>query len=112
MWKGSTIADGSLGLAAREEQKRWLFDGLQKSTADWRVVIGHHPVYSAGNHGVTEVLLSPSHTFCMRIFPVSDELDPKLRELGVPVYFAGHDHSHQVAFLAILCHFQVVSGDL
>lgn len=21
------------------------------------------------------------------------ELDPKLRELGVPVYFAGHDHS-------------------
>ncbi|CAK9077010.1 Purple acid phosphatase 7, partial [Durusdinium trenchii] len=84
IWKGSPIVDSKLGPGAREEQKQWLFSGLAESTADWRIVLGHHPVYSAGNHGVTEVLLS--------------ELDPKLRELGVPVYFAGHDHSKQVIY--------------
>lgn len=55
---------------------------LQASTAQWKVVIGHHPVYSAGSHGTTEDLLL--------------ELDPLLREFGVNMYFNGHDHNKQL----------------
>lgn len=84
VWKGGTLTEKHLGPQAREEQKQWLFQELANSQADWRVVLGHHTIYSAGMHGVTEVLLR--------------ELDPKLRELGVPVYFAGHDHSKQVIY--------------
>eukprot|EP00438_Fugacium_kawagutii_P001497 Skav202543 [mRNA] locus=scaffold2011:263193:264350:- [translate_table: standard] len=82
IWKGGTLTEKHMGPQAKEEQKQWLFSELANSQADWKVVLGHHGIYSAGMHGVTEVLLS--------------ELDPKLRELGVPVYFAGHDHSKQV----------------
>lgn len=84
VWKGGTLTEKHLGPQAREEQKQWLFRELANSQANWRVVLGHHTIYSAGMHGVTEVLLR--------------ELDPKLRELGVPVYFAGHDHSKQVIY--------------
>jgi len=82
VWKGGKLTEQHLGAQAREEQKQWLFKELAESKADWKVVLGHHAIYSAGMHGVTEVLLR--------------ELDPKLRELGVPVYFAGHDHSKQI----------------
>lgn len=31
-----------------EEQKQWLFKELAESKADWKVVLGHHAIYSAG----------------------------------------------------------------
>jgi hypothetical protein len=34
-----------------EEQKQWLFRELANSQADWRVVLGHHTIYSAGRMG-------------------------------------------------------------
>ncbi|CAJ1380315.1 unnamed protein product [Effrenium voratum] len=94
VWKGSWMAYAKLGGAARESQKLWLFSELEQSNADWKIVLGHHPVYSAGNHGITDALLR--------------ELDPKLRELGVPLYFAGHDHSKQIIFHEGLSY--VISG--
>ena len=36
----------------KREQINWLKDELRKSTASWKVVVGQHPVYSAGSHGV------------------------------------------------------------
>ena len=52
-----------------EEQKQWLFSGLAESTADWRIVLGHHPVYSAGGvaihfavfHAESETAQAPVH---------------------------------------------------
>jgi tartrate-resistant acid phosphatase type 5 len=32
-------------------QLQWLDDALAASTSEWRVVIAHHPPYSAGNYG-------------------------------------------------------------
>ncbi len=32
-------------------QTLWLKDELEKSRARWKLVYGHHPIYSAGTHG-------------------------------------------------------------
>lgn len=60
-------------------QMDWLRDTLNQSKPDWRVVIGHHPVYSSGRrHGDSEEL--------------QDLLTPLFAQHGVNAYFAGHDH--------------------
>jgi len=46
----------------------------------WRLLAGHHPVYSNGAHGDND--------------DVRRYLEPVLRDCGVQAYFAGHDH-HQ-----------------
>merc|ERR1712066_406789 len=71
-----------LGDNVKNEQIAWLAAELEDSTADWKIVLGHHPVYSAGSHGITEELL--------------DELDPLMRKFRVQVLFSGHDHSKQL----------------
>jgi acid phosphatase len=82
IWKGSGLAEELLGGNIYHEQVSWLTSELSASLADWKVVLGHHPVYSAGSHGTTEDLLL--------------ELDPILRQFGVHAYFNGHDHNLQL----------------
>jgi len=82
IWKGSGLAEDLLGESIYQDQVSWLTSELSASVADWKVVLGHHPVYSAGSHGTTEDLLL--------------ELDPILRQYGVHVYFNGHDHNLQL----------------
>jgi tartrate-resistant acid phosphatase type 5 len=66
------------GLSLR--QLMWLEDALEKSTARWKVVYAHHPVYSAGEHGDNPELI--------------EKLLPVLRGRA-DVYLAGHDHDMQ-----------------
>jgi hypothetical protein len=61
-------------------QLDWLRRALEKSTSRWKVVYGHHPIYSAGQHGDTKRLVE-------RLLPV-------LRDRA-DVYFCGHDHDMQ-----------------
>jgi tartrate-resistant acid phosphatase type 5 len=63
-----------------EAQLRWLDDALRASRARWRIVYGHHPIYSAGVHGDHEGLKA--------------RLLPLLRNRA-DVYLAGHDHDLQ-----------------
>ncbi|MFN0112660.1 MAG: metallophosphoesterase [Blastocatellia bacterium] len=63
-----------------EAQMDWLKAELAKSRARWRVVYGHHPIYSAGQHGDSATLIA--------------KLLPVLKD-RVDVYFAGHDHDLQ-----------------
>jgi len=84
IWRGSRVVDRSLHGDPKQEQLDWLRAALQNSSADWKIVLGHHPVYSAGSHGMSSTLLR--------------ELDPMLRQYGVPLYLAGHDHSKQVIY--------------
>ena len=51
-------------------------------SADYLIVAGHHPVFSAGVHGNTKYLES--------------NLKPLLEENNVSVYLSGHDHNSQV----------------
>jgi phosphodiesterase/alkaline phosphatase D-like protein len=40
-----------------EQHWEWLEGTLSHSTADWIIVAGHYPVWSASTHGNSEVLL-------------------------------------------------------
>jgi tartrate-resistant acid phosphatase type 5 len=60
-------------------QRDWLIAALGRSTARWKVVYGHHPIYSHGKHGDTRVL--------------QERLEPILVEHGVDLFMAGHDHT-------------------
>ncbi|GLT73859.1 hypothetical protein SLA2020_456900 [Shorea laevis] len=51
---------------------------LKESDATWKIVVGHHTILSAGQHGVTIELLN--------------HLLPILRENKVDMYINGHDH--------------------
>ena len=63
------------------KQLAWLRRALAASRAQWKIVIGHHPIYSGGDHGGTAELV--------------ENLLPILHEHGVQVYFNGHDHDLQ-----------------
>ncbi len=64
-----------------EPQMAWLESALSASKAPWKIVIGHHPIYTGGEHGDTPYLVK--HVL------------PLLEKHGVQVYFNGHDHDLQ-----------------
>jgi hypothetical protein len=63
-----------------EAQLIWLRDELAKSVARWKIVYGHHPIYSAGSHSDNAALI--------------EKLLPALKG-HADVYIAGHDHDLQ-----------------
>ncbi len=63
------------------KQLAWFKDALAASTAQWKIVIGHHPIYSGGGHGDTVELV--------------EMILPLLHEYKVQAYFNGHDHDLQ-----------------
>ncbi|XP_076907752.1 purple acid phosphatase 8-like isoform X1 [Bidens hawaiensis] len=54
---------------------------LEESSATWKIVIGHHTIFSAGSHGNTQELI--------------DQLLPILEAREVDLYINGHDHCLQ-----------------
>lgn len=63
-----------------EAQLLWLKEALTQSRAPWKVVYGHHPIYSGGEHGDNPTLI--------------EKLLPLLKGQA-DVYLAGHDHDMQ-----------------
>jgi tartrate-resistant acid phosphatase type 5 len=60
-------------------QLQWLYKSLAASTAPWKLVFGHHPIYSSGlAHGNQPEMI--------------DHILPLLQQYKVQAYFAGHDH--------------------
>lgn len=78
-----------------EAQLLWLKEQLEKSTATWKVVYGHHPIYSHGQHGDNAVLIA--------------KLMPVLKGRA-DVYIAGHDHDLQHLKAVDGVHFFVSGG--
>jgi len=63
-------------------QLKWFNETLSQSEADWRIVIGHHPLFSVDNkHRNDPVMI--------------DNLQHLLERHGVHAYFSGHAHSLQ-----------------
>lgn len=64
-----------------QEQQAWLEDNLARSQAPWKVVFGHHPVFSSGLHGSTKRL--------------KESLPSLFSRYGVQFYLCGHDHNYE-----------------
>ncbi len=63
-------------------QLQWIKTQLAGSTAKWKLVVGHHPLYTSGKrYG--------------RPNGIRDILQPIFEEHGVHAYFAGHEHDLQ-----------------
>ena len=67
-------------VALSERQLRWLDAELSRSQARWKIVYGHHPIYSGGNYEDRPDLIA--------------KLLPLLRN-RVDAYICGHDHNLQ-----------------
>lgn len=73
-------------------QLEWLDAELGRSRAPWKLVFGHHPIFSGGEHGGTPDLMS--------------SLKPLMQRHGVQAYVSGHDHDLQhieVDGIAYIC---------
>lgn len=63
-------------------QRRMIDSVLRRSKATWKVVIGHHPMYSGGKRkGKTQDMIKSFHR--------------SFADLGVHAYIAGHEHDLQ-----------------
>lgn len=77
-------------------QLAWLDQKLAASRADWKIVIGHHPIYSG--RIAPGVIANGPDRFERRAGGQPDlqrRLDPILKRHRVPLYFNGHDHDLQ-----------------
>jgi acid phosphatase len=75
-----------------EAQLRWIEQSLSASMADWKIVVGHHPVYSGGrpDAGPAQGESTPGGSP-----DLIERLDPILQRHRVPLYLNGHDHDLQ-----------------
>ena len=76
--------EGYPDVAAQDTAKQiqWLKEVLANSKEQWKVVFGHHPVYSASKtHGDTPEMIQ--------------RVKPLLEKYHAQFYFCGHDHDFQ-----------------
>lgn len=64
-------------------QINWLKNDMNASDAQWKIILMHRAVYSAGKN------INKPDTLIMR-----DMLLPVIDELGIDIVFAGHDHMY------------------
>lgn len=71
--------NGGIQEQSWEAQVREIEGSLKASNAAWKIVVGHHPPRSNGEHGNNTDLI--------------DSLEPIMKKYGAKVYFSGHDHN-------------------
>jgi 3',5'-cyclic AMP phosphodiesterase CpdA len=64
-----------------QHQMPWLKKTLAASDAPWKVVVGHHPLYSAGLYGDDPAAIA--------------RLTPLFERHGVQLYINGHEHNYE-----------------
>ncbi|WP_241159941.1 metallophosphoesterase [Parabacteroides sp. ZJ-118] len=82
-YRNDTAKYPDAGKQDREAQLRWIEQTLAASTEEWKIVIGHHPVYA-------DTPKEESERADMRKY-----LEPLLDKYGVDIYFCGHIHNFQ-----------------
>ncbi|MEM6288082.1 MAG: tartrate-resistant acid phosphatase type 5 family protein [Bacteroidota bacterium] len=70
------------GVWAPGAQLDWIETTLRESDAEWKIVVGHHPIY------VGSVRYSDNQRLIERLVPIFERY-------GVQAHFAGHDHNLQ-----------------
>ncbi len=71
----------SMTVEEEKAQLEWLKVELAKPRAPFTIVVGHHPIYSNGDHGDTK--------------PIIAQWEPLLQKHHVHAYLCGHDHDLQ-----------------
>ncbi len=66
-----------------DKQLRWIDNTLKSSTAKWKIVMGHHPVYAGTNKEEEERI------------DMQLNLMPLLKKHQVDAYYCGHIHNFQ-----------------
>ena len=69
------------GNADWQNQLIWLEKELSSSDAPWKIVFGHHQIYSSGQYGVNQ--------------PFIQRLTPLFKKYGVQAYINGHEHDYE-----------------
>ncbi|OCR02427.1 metallophosphoesterase [Oscillatoriales cyanobacterium USR001] len=64
-----------------KNQLIWLNKELSQSDAPWKVVFGHHQIYSSGIYGLNK--------------PFIETLTPLFQKYGVQLYINGHEHNYE-----------------
>ena len=64
-----------------KQQLEWLEEKLASSQKPWKVVFGHHNLYSSGKYGVNQELI--------------ERLTPLFSRYGVQLYINGHEHHYE-----------------
>ena len=67
-------------------QRAWLADQLARSTARWKIVLLHHPLYTSGRYGLQARV-------------TRWQLESVLAQHGADVVFSGHEHIYQRSHL-------------
>lgn len=67
--------------ASWQAQLSWLEAELTKTKQPWKVVFGHHQIYSSGKYGFNQEL--------------KDKLTPLFSRYGVQLYINGHEHHYE-----------------
>lgn len=62
-------------------QLPWLEQELSRSNAPWKVVFGHHQIYSSGQYGLNQ--------------PFIKTLTPLFQKYRVQLYINGHEHNYE-----------------
>lgn len=79
----ATPFNGSL---TAEQERQWIATAVAHEHARWRIVVGHHTIYSSGMHGRTN---GPTQERVRALLPV-------MKEHGVDLYICGHDHDMEL----------------
>lgn len=64
-----------------KNQLAWLEQELSRSDTPWKVVFGHHQIYSSGVYGLNKDFVKT--------------LTPIFQKYGVQLYINGHDHNYE-----------------
>ena len=73
------------GHGLRREQIEWARRDIEGSSARWKVVLIHTPLYSPGKYGSRKSLMS--NPDCLR-----EQFNETFADLGVDLVISGHDH--------------------
>lgn len=79
-------------------QLRWLESELAQSLAQWKIVLGHHPIFASGLHSIKWQLATRLGPLLgtPKLYPgLGEQLTPLFAKYQVQLYINGHEHHYE-----------------
>ena len=84
--------------AQRQAMKEWLVADLQANTADWTVVIFHHPPYSKSSHDSDTAAVAQLRGIDDPMVDMREEFTALFEDYGVDMVYSGHSHAYERSY--------------